>query len=216
MIENKIKLNIITNRKLCENENLEKQIEKIFSAYKRKIILEDFEIIALTLREKDLDKNEYLKLVEKIYPICQKYRIDLILHQNYDLRLDNKYNVEGLHLSYNTFKSLNKNIREELIRKYKKIGVSIHSINEAKEVEMLGANYVVAGHIFKTDCKKDLEPRGLKFIQELSLILTIPIFAIGGINQENSHLVTNSGAFGVCIMLSLMKHQKKFLSMYYI
>ena len=206
MIENKIKLNIISNRKLCENENLEKQIEKIFSAYQRKIILENFEIVALTLREKDLYKNEYLKLVEKIYPICQKYRIDLILHQNYDLRLDNKYNIKGLHLSYNTFKSLNKNIREELIKKYKKIGVSIHSIDEAKEVENLGATYIVAGHIFKTDCKKDLEPRGLKFIQELSLILTIPIFAIGGINQETSHLVINSGAFGVCMMSSLMKH----------
>ena len=205
MIENKIKLNIISNRKLCANENLEKQIEKIFFAYQRKIILENFEIVSLTLREKDLNKNEYLKLVEKIYPICQKYRIDLILHQNYDLRLDNKYNIKGLHLSYNTFKSLNKNIREELIRKYKKIGVSIHSVDEAKEVENLGANYVVAGHIFKTDCKKDLEPRGLKFIQELSLILTIPIFAIGGINQENSYLVINSGAFGVCMMSSLMK-----------
>lgn len=206
MIENKIKLNIISNRKLCENENLEKQIEKIFSAYQRKIILENFEIVALTLREKDLYKNEYLKLVEKIYPICQKYRIDLILHQNYDLRLDNKYNIKGLHLSYNTFKSLNKNIREELIKKYKKIGVSIHSLDEAKEVENLGANYVVAGHIFKTDCKKDLEPRGLEFIQELSSALIIPIFAIGGINQENSHLVINSGAFGVCMMSSLMKH----------
>ena len=206
MIENKIKLNIISNRKLCENENLEKQIEKIFSAYQRKIILENFEIVALTLREKDLYKNEYLKLVEKIYPICQKYRIDLILHQNYDLVLEDKYNIEGIHLSYNTFKSLNKNIRKELIKKYKKIGVSIHSIDEAKEVENLGANYVVAGHIFKTDCKKDLEPRGLKFIQELSLILTIPIFAIGGINQENSHLVINNGAFGVCMMSSLMKH----------
>ncbi|MEJ6455651.1 thiamine phosphate synthase [Fusobacterium nucleatum] len=206
MIENKIKLNIISNRKLCENKNLEKQIEKIFSAYQRKIILENFEIVSLTLREKDLNKNEYLKLVEKIYPICQKYRIDLILHQNYDLRLDNKYNIKGLHLSYNTFKSLNKNIREELIKKYKKIGVSIHSIDEAKEVENLGATYIVAGHIFKTDCKKDLEPRGLKFIQELSSALTIPIFAIGGINEKNSHLVINSGVFGVCMMSSLMKH----------
>ena len=206
MVENKIKLNIISNRKLCENENLEKQIEKIFSVYQRKIILENFEIVSLTLREKDLNKNEYLKLVEKIYPICQKYRIDLILHQNYDLRLDNKYNIKGLHLSYDSFKSLNKNIREELIKKYKKIGVSIHSINEAKEVENLGANYVVAGHIFKTDCKKDLEPRGLEFIQELSSALIIPIFAIGGINQENSHLVINNGAFGVCMMSSLMRY----------
>ena len=206
MIENKIKLNTITNRKLCENENLEKQIEKIFSAYKRKIILEDFEVVALTLREKDLYKNEYLKLVEKIYPICQKYRIDLILHQNYDLNLDKKYKIEGIHLSYDNFKSLNKNIREGLIKKYKRIGISIHSIDEAKEVENLGATYVVAGHIFETDCKKGLEPRGLNFIKELSSILTIPIFAIGGINEENSNLVLNSGTFGVCMMSSLMKY----------
>ena len=206
MLENKIKLNIITNRKLCENENLERQIEKIFSAYKKKIFLENFEIVALTLREKDLYKNEYLKLVEKIYPICQKYRIDLILHQNYDLNLDKKYKIEGIHLSYDNFKSLNKNIREGLIKKYKRIGISIHSIDEAKEVENLGATYVVAGHIFETDCKKGLEPRGLNFIKELSSILTIPIFSIGGINKENSNLVLNSGAFGVCMMSSLMKY----------
>ena len=206
MMENKIKLNIISNRKLCENENLEKQIEKIFSAYKKKIILKNFEIVALTLREKDLDKNEYLNLVEKIYPICKKYGIDLILHQNYDLNLDEKYNIEGIHLSYEIFKSLNKNIREKLIKKYKRIGVSIHSLEEAKDVENLGATYVVAGHIFETDCKKGLEPRGLNFIKELSSILTIPIFTIGGINEENSNLVLNSGAFGVCMMSSLMKY----------
>ena len=205
MLENRIKLNIITNRKLCENENLEKQ-KKIFSAYEKKIILKNFEIVALTLREKDLDKNEYLNLVKKIYPICKKYGIDLILHQNYDLNLDEKYNIEGIHLSYEIFKSLNKNIREKLIKKYKRIGVSIHSLEEAKDVENLGATYVVAGHIFETDCKKGLEPRGLNFIKELSSILTIPIFAIGGINEENSSLVLNSGAFGVCMMSSLMKY----------
>ena len=206
MLENKIKLNIITNRKLCENENLERQIEKIFSAYEKKIILKNFEIVTLTLREKDLDKNEYLNLVKKIYPICEKYRIDLILHQNYDLNLDEKYKIEGIHLSYDNFKSLNKNIREELIKKYKRIGVSIHSLDEAKEIESLGATYVVAGHIFKTDCKKGLEPRGLKFVENLSSVLTIPIFAIGGIDEKNSQSVIDSGAFGLCMMSSLMKY----------
>ena len=206
MLENKIKLNIITNRKLCENENLERQIEKIFSAYEKKIILKNFEIVTLTLREKDLGKNEYLNLVEKIYPICKRYRIDLILHQNYDLNLDKKYKIGGFHLSYEIFKSLNKNIREKLIKKYKRIGVSIHSLEEAKDVENLGATYVVAGHIFETDCKKDLKPRGLIFIKQLSSTLTIPIFAIGGINQENSNLVIKSGAFSVCMMSSMMKY----------
>ena len=203
---NKIKLNIISNRKLCENENLEKQIEKIFSAYERKIILKNFDIVALTLREKDLNKNEYLKLIEKIYPICQKYKINLILHQNYDLNLDEKYNIEGIHLSYSIFKSLNQNIKAELIKKYKRIGVSVHSLNEAKEVESLRASYVIAGHIFETDCKKGLEPRGLKFIEDLSSALSIPIFAIGGIDEKNSLSVINSGAFGLCIMSTLMKY----------
>ncbi len=203
---NKIKLNIISNRKLCENENLEKQIEKIFSAYEKKMILENFEIVALTLREKDLDKNEYLKLIEEIYPICQKYKINLILHQNYDLNLDEKYDIEGIHLSYSIFKSLNQNIKTELIKKYKRIGVSIHSLDEAKEVENLGASYVVAGHIFKTDCKKGLEPRGLKFIEDLSSALSIPIFAIGGIDEKNSLSVIDSGAFSVCMMSSIMKY----------
>ena len=203
---NKIKLNIITNRKLCENENLERQIEKIFLAYEKKIILKNFEIVLLTLREKDLDKNEYLNLVEKIYPICKKYKINLILHQNYDLNLDEKYMIEGLHLSYEIFKSLNKNIREGLIKKYKRIGVSIHSLDEAKEAESLGATYVVAGHIFETDCKKDLKPRGLKFVEDLSSTLTIPIFAIGGIDEKNSQSVIDSGAFGLCMMSSLMKY----------
>ena len=202
----KIKLNIISNRKLCENENLEKQIEKIFSAYEKKIILKNFDIVALTLREKDLNKNEYLKLIEKIYPICQKYKINLILHQNYDLNLDEKYDIEGIHLSYSIFKSLNQNIKAELIKKYKRIGVSIHSLDEAKEVENLGASYVIAGHIFKTDCKKGLEPRGLKFVEDLSSTLTIPIFAIGGIDEKNSLSVIDSGAFSVCMMSSIMKY----------
>ena len=203
---NKIKLNIISNRKLCENENLEKQIEKIFSAYERKIILKNFEIVALTLREKDFNKNEYLKLIEEIYPICQKYKINLILHQNYNLNLDDKYKIDGIHLSYNIFKSLNENIKAELIKKYKRIGVSIHSLDEAKEVENLGASYVIAGHIFETDCKKGLKPRGLKFVEDLSSALTIPIFAIGGIDEKNSQSVIDSGAFSVCMMSNLMKY----------
>ena len=202
----KIKLNIISNRKLCENENLEKQIEKIFSAYEKKIILKNFDIVSLTLREKDLNKNEYLKLIEKIYPICQKYKINLILHQNYDLNLDEKYDIEGIHLSYSIFKSLNENIKAELIKKYKRIGVSIHSLDEAKEVENLGASYVIAGHIFKTDCKKGLEPRGLKFVEDLSSTLSIPIYAIGGIDEKNSLSVIDSGAFSVCMMSSIMKY----------
>ena len=70
----------------------------------------------------------------------------------------------------------------------------------------MGASYVVAGHIFETDCKKGLEPRGLNFIKDISSTLTIPIFAIGGIDEKNSQSVIDSGAFSVCMMSSMMKY----------
>jgi len=142
--------------------------------------------------------------------------IDLVISQNMrglPIKFDKskhafleKYKIDGIHLSYNIFKSLNQNIKAELIKKYKRIGVSIHSLEEAKDVESLGASYVIAGHIFETDCKKGLEPRGLKFIEDLSSALSIPIFAIGGIDEKNSQSVINSGAFSVCMMSNLMKY----------
>ena len=84
--------------------------------------------------------------------------------------------------------------------------MSIHSLEEAKDVESLGESYVIAGHIFETDCKKGLEPRGLKFVKDLSSTLTIPIFAIGGIDEKKSLSVIDSGAFSVCMMSSIMKY----------
>ena len=48
-----------------------------------------------------------------------------------------------------------------------KIGVSIHSAEEAKEAVSLGASYLTAGHIFTTDCKKGVPARGLEFLKEV-------------------------------------------------
>ena len=48
----KIKLLIISNRKLCKNENLEKQLEKIFVDYKEKTKFKEFQIEGVILREK--------------------------------------------------------------------------------------------------------------------------------------------------------------------
>ena len=67
---------------------------------------------------------------------------------------------------------------------------------------------------YKTDCKKGLEPRGLKFVENLSSVLNIPIFAIGGIDERNSQSVINSGAFGLCMMSSLMKYKTIYYVLY--
>ena len=61
----KIKLLIISNRKLCKNENLEKQLEKIFVDYKEKTKFKEFQIEGVILREKDLAEATKSFLAQK-------------------------------------------------------------------------------------------------------------------------------------------------------
>ena len=87
-----------------------------------------------------------------------------------------------------------------------KIGTSTHSPAEALEAQQLGATYVTAGHIYTTDCKKGLPPRGLDFLQNVCNAVTIPVYAIGGIklNAGQINEVKSCGASGVCIMSGMM------------
>ena len=76
---------------------------------------------------------------------------------------------------------------------------------EAKEAERLGCTYITAGHIFLTDCKKGLPGRGLTFLQNICENVSIPVYAIGGISNENINDVRQTGAAGACIMSGFMK-----------
>ena len=75
-------------------------------------------------------------------------------------------------------------IIDEEKKKFTKIGISIHSVEEAKEAEQLGASYLTAGHIYATDCKRGLPPRGLGFLKEVCREVSIPVYGIGGIKFD--------------------------------
>ena len=92
----------------------------------------------------------------------------------------------------------------QIYKYFNEIGVSIHSVSEAIEAVNLGATYITAGHIFATDCKKDLAPRGLSFLSAVCNSVTIPVYAIGGISPENAQKVIYAGGTGICIMSRLM------------
>ena len=86
------------------------------------------------------------------------------------------------------------------------MGTSVHSPEEAALAEKLGASYVTAGHIFATDCKKGVPPRGLDFLENVCKSVKIPVYAIGGITRSNMHLALEKGAAGVCVMSGLMNN----------
>ena len=79
--------------------------------------------------------------------------------------------------------------------------------------EKMGATYVTAGHIFATDCKKGLEPRGIEFLKNAVSSVDIDVYGIGGISLENISKIQNTGAKGACIMSGFMKcdNVKKYL-----
>lgn len=187
------KLLAITNRHLCNNEFLE-QIQDICTLNEKNTVIES---VSIVLREKDLSEKDYKKLAAKVLNICEKNNTECILHTYY--KVAKELNCKKIHLPLYILKS-NPNIYKD----FNEIGVSIHSVNEAIEAMNLGATYITAGHIFATDCKKDLPPRGLSFLSSVCSSVHIPVYAIGGISPANAEKAINAGAEGVCIMSGLM------------
>jgi thiamine-phosphate pyrophosphorylase len=85
------------------------------------------------------------------------------------------------------------------------VGVSVHSSEEARYAAEHGAAYLIAGHVFTTDCKKGLEGRGLEFLNDVCGVVHIPVYGIGGITEHNIAAVAKTGAAGACLMSSLMQ-----------
>ena len=83
-------------------------------------------------------------------------------------------------------------------------GTSIHSLQQLKQAESLNVSYVTCGHIFATDCKKGLNPRGISFLYDICNESSVPVFAIGGITKERISEISETGAAGACIMSSAM------------
>lgn len=185
MLDN-FKLVCVTARKLCGDDFI-KRLENISK-----------NCDLIILREKDLREEEYFSLAEKFLNVCSNGRAVPVLHCFWKKALELHH--DKIHLSLKDFRE-NPQIRE----KFSIVGVSVHSLEEAKEAEALGADYVTAGHIFETDCKKGLKGRGLEFLRQVSQGVSIPVYAIGGISAENMEPVREAGANGACIMSGFMK-----------
>lgn len=185
----KYKLICVTNRHLV-NGSLDTQLSKVFKGLSKPNIL--------ILREKDLKEDEYKTLAIKVMQLCSDNNVTCVLHLFKDVAID--IGADGIHLPFAVFSAMTADEK----KKFRLIGVSVHSKEEAISAQELGVSYIMAGHIFKTDCKKDVPPRGLSFLSEICGAVKIPVYAVGGINKENAILCIEAGAAGVCMMSNFM------------
>lgn len=150
---------------------------------------------AVILREKDLDSNKVIPLAERIKRITEPKNVPLIINGNIEAAL--KVNSKGFHTSYTDYMKGHFKFNGIL-------GVSVHSTSEAVTAQKKGADYLLAGHIFKTDCKKGLKPRGISFLEDILSNVSIPIIAIGGINKSNIDELLKTDVYGAAVMSLVM------------
>lgn len=200
----------ITNRHLCSRPFME-QLERVCKLHPH----------AIVLREKDMPEAEYLSLARDVIALCKKYDVQCMLHSfiNVAMELEHPY----IHLPLPILEAyVKKDLSNNYQQFFKVIGTSVHSVEDAIKAEQLGATYMTAGHIFATDCKKGLPPRGLDFLKNVCDAVGIPVYAIGGINIASScdsttydavrdisvprlSEVMECGAAGGCIMSGMMR-----------
>lgn len=178
-----------TNRKLCDEDYIKRLTDIAYS-----------EISATVLREKDLSEDEYYELAKKVNEIYKKAGKTLILHNFY--KVAKRLDIDKIHLPLSVLESMN----EEERAYFKILGASCHSIEDAVKAQKYGCTYITAGHIYATDCKRGVSPRGLDFLREITHKVSIPVWAIGGISMDNIEEVASCGAYGGCIMSGLMKN----------
>ena len=126
----------VTNRNLCSGD--------FFETVSKACQTADMVI----LREKDMSSTEYEKTAETVQKICKDN--DTLFCINTFSDIAEKIKPDALQLSYNDFIKYTK---KEILT-----GVSVHSLSEALSAEKYGADFLIAGHIFETDCKKGLAP----------------------------------------------------------
>lgn len=153
----------------------------------------------IILREKDMLEEEYKLLAIQVMEICRSYNTTCILHYFTEQAL--ALGAKAIHLPLPVLRGLT----AEQKAVFDCIGVSCHSAEDAKEVQRLGGTYITAGHIFETDCKKGIPGRGIDFLKNIVTSVQIPVYAIGGIDRQNIHLVRSTGVAGVCVMSGIMR-----------
>jgi thiamine-phosphate pyrophosphorylase len=156
------------------------------------------------VREKDLPGGQLLELARRTVHFAEQQAAEterparIIINDRLDVAL--AANANGVHLGRESAPAL------EVARWCRAgnapdgfaIGVSCHSVEEAREAENANANYIFFGPVFETPSKRAFgTPQGIERLGEVCFAVSMPVIAIGGVNQENAPDCIRAGAVGI-------------------
>ncbi|SER85566.1 thiazole tautomerase (transcriptional regulator TenI) [Gracilibacillus ureilyticus] len=148
------------------------------------------------LREKTKTAAELLEMVEFIQMLGVPLS-KVIINDRVDIAVLKK--CGGVQLAYHS-------LPVTLVRSQfpdLKIGKSVHTVKEAMTAESDGSDFVLFGHIYRSQSKQGLPPRGISALHKLAKSISIPVIAVGGIKPDHVEEVLESGAKGIAMISAI-------------
>lgn len=155
----------------------------------------DSNVDLIQLRDKKHNTADFIKIARQIKKIASLKKIPLIINDR--ISAAKLVRAFGVHLGQNDLPI--KYARKRLEKK-QTIGVSCHSLSEINKALKSKVNYIAIGPIFCTKTKPDLKPMDIKILKNIIKRVTIPIFAIGGINEKNIAILKRLNITGVALI----------------
>lgn len=186
--KNMLALYAITDRKCIGSKGLEYSVEQALSGG----------ATIVQLRDKDVDFDTLCMEADSLLKICQKYNAPLIINDNVDVVL--KTGADGVHLGQSDMELVK---AREILGSDKIIGGSARTVELAKKAEKSGANYIGSGAVFGTQTKADAKFLGTEKFAEICKNVTIPVVAIGGVNEVSIPQLNGTGASGVAVVSAI-------------
>jgi thiamine-phosphate pyrophosphorylase len=157
----------------------------------------------IQLRAKATSSRDFLELAQITRELTTPFGCKLIVNDRVDIALASA--ADGVHLGQEDLPlQIGRNLLGDKI-----IGISTHNVDQAKEAEENGADYIGFGPMFGTGTKDTgYSARGLEMLAELRAVVALPIVAIGGITETTVQDVWHAGADAAAMISDILKAEE--------
>lgn len=157
-------------------------------------------VTLVQLREKNRTTRDYVALAEKVHALTKQYGVPLIIDDRVDVAL--AIDAEGVHVGAD---DLPVATARRLMGKDKIVGATAKTVTRAKEACAQGADYLGVGAIYPTTTKVKTILTSTDTLRDICNAVPIPVNAIGGLNQDNIHILKGISIAGICVVSAIMK-----------
>ena len=150
------------------------------------------------LREKKLDREDFLAEALEIQKLCKKYGVPFVINDEVSIAKD--IDADGVHVGQSDMEAMD--VRK-VLGPDKILGVSAQTVEQAIIAEKHGADYLGVGAVFATGSKDDADDVSHEMLKAICEAVSIPVIAIGGITKDNVGELAGSGICGVAVISAI-------------